>query len=413
MRKGNDYMNCADMMNMPELDGKLILKAGGEGVTHSIRWIYFADCLQCIKNEYRVENYIHGGEFVVLTNRSVTNDTNRLMSLIGSMQKLDIAALGINEGQISDSLIAYCNEVGLPLFELPEKYPLIDLSQVLCQRLVMEENSRNSTEQLLSSIIDAEHLNRDNVYAQARFLNIDLSGYFFVVEFAFYLKKHTDDNATGRMDDSLAVGQAVRRIINTEFAYYLSQNILTQLQTGSVLALIPAGKIKNEELKSIFKRIIDMVQKKYQTDITVGVGTDVGYLEDVRLSRNEAATAIRIAEVSGMKDRIVFFKDQGLYTLISHIHDDRFLDEFVEKSIGKLIHADEVNDGSLCESLEMYLNHNCNVKNTAEAMYIHRNTLNYRLNKIWELLGRECDDIDSIVTLKLAFMIRNIVHRAQ
>ena len=58
-------MNCEDMVNMPELTGVLNLKAGEEGMMHPIRWIYFADCLQCIKNEYRVEDYIHGSEEVL------------------------------------------------------------------------------------------------------------------------------------------------------------------------------------------------------------------------------------------------------------------------------------------------------------------------------------------------------------
>lgn len=127
----------------------------------------------------------------------------------------------------------------------------------------------------------------------------------------------------------------------------------------------------------------------------------------MKLSRNEASAAIKVANISKADEHIYFYKDQGLYTLISKIADDKFLDEFVEKNIGKLIHADEVNDGNLCDTLENYLNHNCNVKYTAESMYIHRNTLNYRLNKIQEILGREFDDIESCLTLKLAFMIRN------
>ena len=102
-------MNCEDMVNMPELTGVLNLKAGEEGMMHPIRWIYFADCLQCIKNEYRVEDYIHGSEFVVLTNRSITGDSIKLIELISRMQEYDIAALGINEGQISEEMIHYCN----------------------------------------------------------------------------------------------------------------------------------------------------------------------------------------------------------------------------------------------------------------------------------------------------------------
>ncbi len=392
-------MNCEDMMHIPQLQGVMNLKAGREGILHPIRWVYFADCLQCVKSEYRIEEYIHGGEFVVLTNRNLTDDSIRLKELISKMQAYDIAALGINEGQISEEMTAYCEEHKLPLFELPERFPLVDLSQIICKRLVLEENDKNAAEQLFTSILDAEHLNRENVFAQARFLNIDLSGEFRVIEFAFLKEQDKDD--------SFAVGQAIRRIIHTEFARYLSQNILTRLQAGTVLALVPAGDISEERLKEILFRIVKMVRQECATGLVVGVGNSTGYLEDVNLSRNEASTAIRVADLSGQQEAVFFYKDQGIYTLLSKITDSKFLDAFVEKHIGKLIRADEVNKSNLCETLETYINHNCNAKETAESMYIHRNTLNYRLGKIQEILGNKCNDMDSCLTLKLAFMIRH------
>ena len=140
-------MNCKDMMQMAELKDVLCLKAGKTGLNRSIRWIYFADCLQCVQSEYRMEDYIHGGEFVILTNRSVTDDRETLMDLIGRMNDYGIAALGINEGQISPELERYCDMSRLPLFELPERFPLIDLSQIMCKRLVLEENNKNLEEQ--------------------------------------------------------------------------------------------------------------------------------------------------------------------------------------------------------------------------------------------------------------------------
>jgi len=73
------------------------------------------------------------------------------------------------------------------------------------------------------------------------------------------------------------------------------------------------------------------------------------------------------------------------------------------KNIGKLIDADEINNGSLCETLESFLNHNCNVKETAQSLIIHRNTL----NKIRELLGVDFENLDTCLELKLAFMIRS------
>lgn len=135
-------MNCEDMVKIPELENVLLLRAGAGGMKNIVRWIYFADCLQCVQSEYKVEDYIHGGEFVILTNRSVTDNKDTLIGLIGKMLAHGISALGINEGQISD-------ENDLSLFELQEKYPLIDLSQILCNKLVLEENNKNLEEQLL------------------------------------------------------------------------------------------------------------------------------------------------------------------------------------------------------------------------------------------------------------------------
>ena len=392
-------MNCEDMMCIPQLENVLKLQAGKCGLTNTVRWIYFADCLQCIQSQYKIENYIHGGEFVILTNRSVTDNSEKLMPLVEEMYKYRISALGINEGQISTELVNYCNEKNIPLFELPERYPLIDLSQIMCHRLVMEENSKNSAEQLFSSILDAEHLSRESVLAQARHLNINLEGSFCVAEFAF------EDMSGTFKGDSLALGQNIRRIIKSEFAVYIQEDILIHPQTGSILVLIPMTSLKDEQISTIVIRIIHRALAEYSTILRVGIGNSTDYLEDVRTSRNEAATAIKALSVMEVENNLLFFKDLGIYTIISHVDDTRVLDEYVENHIGKLLQADSLGNGNLCETLENYLNHGCNAKKTAEFMFIHRNTLNYRLKKISEILDCDFENLDHCLRLKLSFII--------
>lgn len=395
-------MNCRDMMQIPELTEVLKLKAGENGLEQSVRWIYFADCLQCVKSEYRIENYIHGGEFVVLTNPSVTDDSRKLLELICQMQEHGITALGINEGQISGELEEYCEKKDLPLFELPEKYPLIDLSQIICRKLVLEENDRNAAEQLFSSILDAEHLSRERVMAQARYLNIDLEGNFFVAEFAFASGKADSE---WENEDSLAAGRNVKRMIRTEFSSFIKQDILILPQAGSILALIPDREETENYIKEIFSRIVDRAQREYGMDLRIGVGNSKAYLDEVKNSRNEASAALRAAEVSSLKGQIFFYRDQGIYTLLSHVDDTRILDTYVEEKLGKLLQADKLNDGNLSETLENYLNCSCNAKKTAEEMFLHRNTLNYRLKKIREILGCDLESLDTCLELKLAFLI--------
>ena len=401
-------MNCKDMMQIPELTEVLKLKAGKNGLQKSVRWIYFADCLQCVKSEYKIENYIHGDEFVVLTNPSVTDDSQKLMALIHQMYEYRITALGINEGQISEELIHYCEEKNLPLFELPEKYPLIDLSQIICRKLVLEENDRNAAEQLFSSILDAEHLSRERVMAQVRYLNIDLEGSFFVAEFAF-ASENTESGWEN--EDSLTAGRNVKPMIHSELSGYIKQDILILPQAGSILALIPDREETESCIKEIFSRLADRAQREYGMDLRIGVGNSKAYLDEVKKSRNEASAALRAAEVSGLKGKIFFYRDQGIYTLLSHVDDTRILDTYVEEKLGKLLQADELNDGKLSETLENYLNCSCNAKKTAEEIFLHRNTLNYRLKKIREILGCDLENLDTCLELKLAFLIRRYRYR--
>lgn len=393
-------MNGKEMMLLPQLHGVLDLKAGSAGLDRQIRWIYFADCLQCIQSEYQIENYIHGGEFVILTNRSMTDDKKRLMDLVRQMKNYEISALGINEGQILDELIQYCEKESIPLFELPEKFPLIDLSQIISKKLVLEENDKNSVEQLFSSILDAKHLNRESVMAQAKYLNIDLSGSFFVSELAF-------DGRVGDDGDILSLGERIARIILSEISFNRSRQVLTLPQTGSILCLISIQNQNPKEFKEVFLRIAERTKTDCNVEVCIGVGSVVEYLEDVGASRQEAAMAIKVAKMSDDKEKVFFYKDQGIYTLIAQIQNEKVLDTFVEDHLGKLIAMDRVKEGNLCETLEKYLNHNGNAKKTAEAMFLHRNTLNYRLNKIRKVLNCDLEDLDVCLRLKLSFIILN------
>lgn len=392
-------MNCEEMMHIPELRKVLKLRAGKNGLERQVRWIYFADCLQCIRSEYKIDDYIHGGEFVILTNRSMTDDSRKLIGLIGQMYDNGISALGINEGQISEELLQYCEDKKLALFELPEKYPLIDLSQIMCRRLVLEENERNAGEQLFSSILDAEHLSREQVMAQARYLGISLEGEFCVAEFSFDTAKECAYNG-----NPASPGQKIQRIIHAECMVCIRQKILVLPQAGSVLALVPTAQISEEQLRACFLRIVDRAQRECTVHLLVGVGESKRYLDEIKVSRDEASTAIRTG--AGRKEQVFFYREQGIYILLSQIKDSRILDTYVENQLGKLLRADEINGGNLCQTLENYLECSCNAKKTAEVLFVHRNTLNYRLKKISELLECDLENLDKCLTLKLAFLIR-------
>ena len=82
---------------------------------------------------------------------------------------------------------------------------------------------------------------------------------------------------------------------------------------------------------------------------------------------------------------------------------------YCDKLIIPLIEYDVTNGSELLGTLECYLNHEMNLQDAAQAMYIHKNTLKYRLQKIQEILGVKLKDTTVIASIKLALKIRKIL----
>ena len=69
---------------------------------------------------------------MIVTNASLTDHDDKIIDMIRVMSVKNITAFVINEGQISQRVIDYCNEIELPLYELSVSLHLIDLSQIVC-----------------------------------------------------------------------------------------------------------------------------------------------------------------------------------------------------------------------------------------------------------------------------------------
>jgi len=148
------------------------------------------------------------------------------------------------------------------------------------------------------------------------------------------------------------------------------------------------------------------VESSYHIDVKAGIGTSYEYIEDFRKSYQEAKNTLAISKISADEKKVYFYEKLGIYSLIAQISNGKFLDDYVESRIGELIKADQMQEGGLCETLETYLAHNCNANAAAEYLFIHRNTMRYRMDKIKRILDDDINDMEVFLELKLAFAIK-------
>ncbi len=103
------------------------------------------------------------------------------------------------------------------------------------------------------------------------------------------------------------------------------------------------------------------------------------------------------------------FDDLGCFSVLLEAQDRDTLREYYSRQLGSLEYYDASHGGNYLETLEAYLKYNRHLAKAADALSCHRNTVNYRINKIRELLDLDFDDGDAMFQLRLALQIRSFL----
>ena len=83
--------------------------------------------------------------------------------------------------------------------------------------------------------------------------------------------------------------------------------------------------------------------------------------------------------------------------------------QYYDAKLGVLEKHDRNNGSDYLEFLTVYLTSNCNINDTADKLFIHRNTVVYKIKKINELLDCDLNELEVRVNLYLAIMLKNII----
>jgi purine catabolism regulator len=121
----------------------------------------------------------------------------------------------------------------------------------------------------------------------------------------------------------------------------------------------------------------------------------------------QALQAMKVAERLNL-DKTVEFNNLGVYRLLTELVDAPAAQEFCREIIGPLVKYDQRHRSNLVKTMNAYFEHHGNISQTSETLYIHRNTLLYRLDRIQDLTGQHLDNSDERLALQLALKLRQI-----
>lgn len=161
--------------------------------------------------------------------------------------------------------------------------------------------------------------------------------------------------------------------------------------------------IESKDLEKLARSIVDTLGGEFYTKVVVGIGTTVVGVKELAKSFKEAQVALEVGKVFDTEKSIVSYDNLGIARLIYQLPTtlcEMFLREVFKKgSIESL-------DQETLFTIQRFFENNLNVSETSRKLFVHRNTLVYRLEKIKKLTGLDLREFDHAIIFKVALMVK-------
>ena len=113
--------------------------------------------------------------------------------------------------------------------------------------------------------------------------------------------------------------------------------------------------------------------------------------------------------MTSQSNLILFFDAMGVYQILFSIDDTMILSDMYYQLLNPLLEYDKQHKGELIETFYQYLIHDGNQLEMSKDLFMHRNTINYRMNKIKEILNNDLSSFESKIAYMIAFYIKNML----
>lgn len=157
-----------------------------------------------------------------------------------------------------------------------------------------------------------------------------------------------------------------------------------------------------EELDDIANTIVDLLNTEAMLNVRVSYGLPVSELKDVSKSYKEALMALDVGNIFYSQMKVLSYENLGIGRLIYQLPVN-LCQIFVKEVFGN-VKPEDIDEETLT-TIEKFFENNLNVSETSRQLYIHRNTLVYRIEKLQKLIDLDMRVFEDALTFKIAMMV--------
>jgi len=264
----------------------------------------------------------------------------------------------------------------------------------ICRNAQMEMEDRTMKSLVLGLISDKHK--EDRIFEGSKILGFDLSreAVLAVVQIKEAPgQKQIEEVLRSIIGDLYINASAIA--INDEQAVLLIQN-----PEGGGLG----SNAINEALQAIYEGLAVIFSG---SKIKIGVGRQCYRPRDYKIAFEEACQALSSTSSKGnnSEEGVVYYHSLRLMGILLHPINEKNLSVFVRLILGKLHEYSVTHNINLIDSIECYINNDCCIQSAARELFIHPNTLRYRLEKAKQISGLDFTDKDTKLELQLAIKL--------
>lgn len=192
-----------------------------------------------------------------------------------------------------------------------------------------------------------------------------------------------------------------------------SPRVITGFFRQVVVCLRPVEEGDTDErIKRSAESLAEQLKKQpgLNGSLRVGIGREhEAGMTGLRESFREAQQSILLGSVMKKQGTVIHYNDLGIYRLLAQFRDTAEMSSFFHETAGKLFDHDRNSDLQLVKTLRLYFQHDEKLTETAAALYLHVNTLKYRLRRIEKLTGYSLQQSEGKLMLHIGLKLADLM----
>lgn len=376
------------------------LVAGLRGINRTIRSVSIMDTPET--------TWLKRGDLLLTTGFVFKDDTNTQIKLIQEMAKRECAGLAIKVKRFfpstPEAMILEANRLNFPLIEIPYDLALSDILLFVTREIFDREsifNEQNRKKAFFSELLNGEFTNREAVMNQLKEYRVFLNDRFHIL----YCMLNNDLHSSSiNLNDFYCLLNDVEAKFNLK---------LTAVKLDDYIIIAQSKDNRSSPVRDIVKKAANHLVNKFSDyfpgeSIIVGIGKCKDNILDIHSSCKEAKDAIQLGLQLDAKRKVYEYLAMEPELLLYQLPDIA-LKHFLSSTLKPLIIYDRQNNSDLLKTLEVFLLNRGKIEDTARVLFLHRNTVKFRVARIEELLKIDMKDGEELFRLQLGLRVAKLM----